>query len=340
VNTTTGTVPANVAAPPRADPAHRAVLERVLPFAGALAVLFELVFFAVQAPTFFSIGNILNVLVQGSVVAVTAFGLAVVVIVGGEDVVKGGIDLSVGAVMGLVGSLVALRVSEGTPVVGALGWGFGAAVLVGLLNAGSVALGVRPLLATLAAMGIAQSTDLIVSNNQQIPISDPLFVWIRDGSVLGLPVPVAVLFALFVVVWAVMDFMHIGVRAYAVGGNPLAARVAGLSVGRYVAVSYVFSAVCAALAGLLLTARLSGNSPGVGALLLLDIILAAFMSMIFSRRLVVNIPGTLAGALFVAALNNGFTLVNVPTYWVSGVKGLLILLVLGVAALRARRTTR
>ncbi len=311
----------------------------LLPFTGLIAVVVEVVFFSIRTGSFLTGSNLLNILVQGSVVAVAAFGMAVVVIGGGDDVVTGGIDLSIGATIGLSGTMAALMLRDGRPIGVALLVAVLAGIAVGAINAGAIALGVRPLLATLAMMGIATSLDLLVSSNLQIPVTQGFFVWLRSSRPLGLPAVGLVLIVVFLVTWAVVNYTKTGVRLYATGGNPLAAAVAGVKTGRYVSATYLFSGTCAAIAGILLTARSSGSTPGAGTPLLLDIILAAFISVIFSRRLVVNILGTLAGGLFVAALTNGFTLMNVPTYWVSGVKGALILLVVAVSALRSRRTS-
>ena len=84
-------------------------------------------------------------------------------------------------------------------------------------------------------------------------------------------------------------------------------------------------------------ARLSGSVRGIGDIMLLDILLASYVSAMFSRRWVVNIPGTLIGALLVAALTNGFTLVNIPGYWVLAVKGALILFVVSATSLSKKR---
>jgi len=322
---------------PAPPDARRLSLRTLLPFTGIIAVVIEVLFFSTQADGFLTGNNLLNILVQGSVVAVGAFGLAVVVIGGGDDVVTGGIDLSIGATMGLAGTFVATMLKSGQNVFLAIVLTLLVALVVGGINAGAISLGIRPLLATLAMMGIAGSADLLISNNLQIPVTNALFVWLREGRPLGIPAPVLVLILLFLVTWIVVTYTKVGVRLYAAGGNPTAATVAGINTRKYVMYTYLFAAVCASIAGILLTARSSGSTPGAGSPLLLDIILAAFISVIFSRRLVVNILGTFVGGMFVAALTNGFTLINVPTYWVSGVKGALILLVVAVSALRTRK---
>lgn len=319
-----------------APSAKKLNLRTLLPFTGLIAVVIEVLFFSTQATGFVNGSNLLNILVQGAVVCVGAFGMAVVVIGGGDDVVTGGIDLSIGATMGLAGTVAATTLKSGQSVFLALLFALVVSLLVGAVNAGAISLGIRPLLATLALMGIASSADLLISNNLQIPVQNGLFTWLRDGRSLGIPAPVVILIVLFLITWTVVSYTSVGVRLYATGGNPTAAKVAGINTRKYVVYTYLFSGFCAAVAGILLTARSSGATPGGGSPLLLDIILAAFISVIFSRRLLVNILGTFVGGMFVAALTNGFTLINVPTYWVSGVKGLLILLVVAVSALRSK----
>ena len=334
----TTTLPADTASPKARGGLTLARLFSLLPYFGVALLVGVTIYFSIRSDVFFTVDNILNIIVQGSVVAIASFGFVFVVITGGDDVVRGGIDLSSGAIMGLTGGVTALLVSVGAGIPVAVIAGLGAALAVGMLNSFGVLLGIRPLLVTLAVGGIASSADLVFTNNTQIRVSDEFFVWLRDGNVVGLPVPVVVLVVVFAAMWFVMNKTSIGVRSYAVGGHDVAARVAGINPGRYVFASYLVSALTAGIAGLIIVARLSGSTPGVGALMLMDVLLAAFMSVIFSRRLVPNLWGALASAIFIAVLNNGFTLVNVPNYWVSGVKGVLILVVVSISALRARRS--
>lgn len=312
----------------------------VLAWAGYATVLLVTAAFAAVSPVFLQWGNLSSVLDQAAVYAIAGFGLALVVITGGDDVVNGGIDLSVGAVAGLSGAVAAVTVASGAgPAAGVL-LALAAALVFGSLNGAAVVLGLRPLLATLATMGIAGSLDLVISNNVKVPLDGAVFAWIRDGSVAGLPVPVLIMLVLFAVVAAAVSRTEWGTRSYAVGQNPTAARVAGIDPRKYVVGSYLVSSGLAGIAGVLLASRLSASVPGVGTQILLDIVLVAYMSVVFSRRLVVTIPGTLVAALFVAVLANGLTLLGLASQWVGAAKGLLILAVLTVVALRGRKTAR
>lgn len=308
-----------------------------LSWAGYATVLVMILALAVSSPAFLTPGNVVAVLNQAAVAAIAGFGLAVVIVTGGDDVVDGGIDLSVGAVAGLAGTVAAVASQAGLPPLAAVAAALAVAVAAGVVNGIAVVLGLRPLLATLAMMGIAGSLTLVASDNVKVPFAGDAYAWLRDGSIAGLPVAVAVTLVVFLVVGLGLGRTTWGVRSYAVGQNPTAATVAGISARRYIAGSYVISAVLAGVAGVLLSVRLSAAVPGLGNQILLDIILVAFMSVVFSRRLVVTVAGTLVAAVFVAALTNGFTLAGVASQWVGAVKGVLILAVLAIVAFRGRR---
>lgn len=307
---------------------------------GYAIVVIEIVVFAVASPGFLDPANLATILTQSAVYAIAAFGLSVVVVTGGEDVVRGGIDLSIGAVLGFSGALVAvlLQAQLGLPL--ALLLGLGATALIGLVNGLVVVAGIRPLLVTLAMMSIVTSLTIVITDNVKVPVSDGGLVWLRSGHVLGLPAAVVVLVIVFAIVAFATGRTSWGVRNAAVGQNPTAARVAGVSVNRHLVGSYVLAAVLAGIAGVLMTSRLSAALPGIGEQSLIDILLATFLSIAFSRRLVVTITGTLFSAVFVAILTNGFSQLGVPSQWIGITKGVLILLVLAVAAIRERSVKR
>ncbi|GAA0959016.1 ABC transporter permease [Frigoribacterium faeni] len=307
---------------------------------GWSVVLAEFVVLAVVSPSFATTGNAATILSQAAVYAIAGFGLAIVVITGGDDVVRGGIDLSSGAVVAVSGVVAALVAATGAGALPAIAAALAVSAGFGALNATVVVLGVSPLLVTLASGGIVTSVVYLATGNVKVPLDDAVFRWLRDGTVGGVPAPVLVLTVTAVVVGLAVGRTSWGVRSYAVGENPTAAAVTGVAVWRYVAGSYVLSALLAGVAGILLASRLAAAVPDVGEQILLDIVLTAYMSVVFSRRLVVTIGGTLVAAVFVAALSNGFTLLGVGSQWVGVVKGVLILAVLALAAVRERGVTR
>jgi ribose transport system permease protein len=207
---------------------------------------------------------------------------------------------------------------------------------VGALNAfGVVVLGILPLLATLAVMNVCAGIELVLTENTVVSAASPLLDVIAANAPLGISVfawALAVAAVLFVVA---VQYTPAGLRLYAVGAHPEAAHAAGLPVRRYVAATYLVSGLCGSLAAILFVARLSGSVPGAGELLL-SIIVATLMGVVFSRRLVATIGGTLLSALFIGFLKNGFQLLNVSSYWVNGGQGALILLVVSMTSLTRR----
>lgn len=307
---------------------------------GYAIVVIEIVVFAVASPGFLDPANLATILTQSAVYAIAAFGLSIVVVTGGEDVVRGGIDLSIGAVLGFSGALVAVLLQSELGLPLALLIGLGATALIGLVNGLVVVAGIRPLLVTLAMMSIVTSLTIVITNNVKVPVADGGLVWLRSGNVAGIPAAVVVLLLVFAVVAFATGRTSWGVKNAAVGQNPTAARVAGVNVNRHIIGSYVLAAVLAGIAGVLMTSRLSAALPGIGEQSLIDILLATFLSIAFSRRLVVTITGTLFSAVFVAILTNGFSQLGVPSQWIGITKGVLILLVLAVAAIRERSVRR
>ncbi|GAA0201026.1 ABC transporter permease [Glutamicibacter creatinolyticus] len=295
-----------------------------------------LLVFVLGSPYFLSGQNLATILSQAAVTGIAGVGLAVVIINGGDDVLNGGIDLSNGAVAGLAGMTTALLSAHGHSAIVAVAGGITVALIIGSVNGVCVLLGLRPLLATLATMGIATSLELVLSQNIKIGLEDPFLIALRDASWLGIPIAAWVLFAVGMLGWWGFGRTRWGVNCYATGQNPVAAEVCGVSPKRYRFGSYIIGSALAGVAGVLLLTRLSAAVPGIGTQILLDIILVAYMSTIFSRRRLVSVPGTVLAALFVAALGNGLTLLGVASQWVSGAKGALILLVLASMTLRGR----
>ncbi|GAA3668285.1 ABC transporter permease [Arthrobacter ginkgonis] len=334
-------VPAAAAAPTPAGARPRSIRTTGwTSYAGYGVVVLVLALFAVVSPVFTDPANIASIINQATVTAIAGMGLAVVIIVGGDDVVEGGIDLSVGATAAVAGSVTAVLTTAGVPPVLAILAALGTTLLIGTVNGVAVGLGLRPLLATLATMGIATSLDLVISQNMKIALDGQTFTWLRDASGLGVSGAVVVLLVVAAALIWVFHRTRLGVNAYAVGQNPTAARVAGLNPGRYRFASYLISSGLAGVAGILLASRLSAAVPGIGTQILLDIILVAYMSTVFSRRLVITIGGTLLAALFVTALSNGMTLAGIASQWVGAVKGALILAVLTVVVLRSKAGNR
>ncbi|MGE0005434.1 MAG: ABC transporter permease [Parvibaculaceae bacterium] len=308
--------------------------------AGALgAFIVVIAYFIVFAPGFTSPFNIFNVVEQSAILGVLAFGMAVVIIGGGSNITEGGIDLSMAANMGLCAAIYASLLKAGYSDAAAVAAVLAAGACVGAVNAlAVVGLGILPLLATLAVMNVAGGAELTLTENTVVPASSPLLAFLMTGRFLDVSVLAWFLILFAGLMAAVIHCTGMGLRLYAVGGHPEAARAAGLGVRRYVSLTYVFAGICAAIASVLAVSRLSASTPGANEMLL-SILAAALLGTVFSRRFVPTVGGTLLSVLFIGFLANGFQLLNVSSYWVNGVQGALILLVVAATSFARGRET-
>ncbi|WP_395065583.1 ABC transporter permease [Paraburkholderia silvatlantica] len=321
------------AAAPASARRRRKVLGGLAIRLGALgAFVAILVYFGFAAPGFMFPGNLVNIVEQSAILGVMAFGMSMVIIGGGSNVTEGGIDLSIAANMGVCAAVYAKMLTLGYSDVAALPVVALVGIAIGALNAIAVVwLGILPLLATLAVMNIAAGVELTVTQNTVISVSSPVMTFFSSASLFGVS---ALAWTLILVSLAMILLVHctgFGLRLYAVGGHPEAARSTGIGVARYLMFTYLFSGFCAAVSAVLTVSRLSSSTPGSGDMLL-SVLAAALLGTVFSRRFVPTIGGTLLSVLFIGCLANGFQLLNVSSYWVNGVQGALILLVVATTS--------
>lgn len=274
-----------------------------------------LVLFAVIAPSFFSVFNLTNVVRQVSITAIAGVGMTMIILVRG-------IDLSVGSLVALAGSLAALSLA-GDPTGHTLGGAvlavliaIGVGAAVGLVNGVLVTVAVVPaFIATLATMTAVRGVALLVTESSPVSIPTGPYLRIGLGNLWGIPVPVIIMGLVFAVGYLVLHRMKIGRRIYAVGGNPEAARLSGVRVDRVLMFVYVFGGICVAISAIILSSRLSSGQPAGSVGLELDVIAAVVVggTSLFGGR--GRLAGTFFGALLIGSLVNGLQLLNVPDYW-------------------------
>ncbi|MDR8517384.1 hypothetical protein XC95_19320 [Klebsiella pneumoniae] len=257
-------------------------------------------------------------------------------LLGLDDVVSGGIDLSLPATAVLGVALLSLGLAEWhTPYLLLLALLAAVCLLCGAINGLLVlAAGLPPLLATLStSVAFTGLTDLL-TGQRRIAVSDPLMVAFRDNSVLGLPWPLVYLLGVFILFQFLLHHSRFGQHVQAVGGNRDMAQMSGLNVRRLTLLVWLLAGIAAGLAILPLLSQGSGSSSGTATPLLLETVLATFIGAAFSRRRVVTIWGALLGAILVNALSNGLGLLGVNIFWMGAIKGGLILVVLAASAVR------
>ncbi|MCY6381552.1 ABC transporter permease [Hoeflea prorocentri] len=306
-----------------------ALFVRIGAYAALAAIL---LYFAFNARGFTSAFNLQNVVEQSAILTMLAFGMTFVFIGTGTDIQKGGVDLSVAANAGLCGAVLVTVMNLGYSEIVAIPITLLTGMAMGFLNSiAVVSFRIMPLLATLAVMNIAAGLELTITENSVVGVESELLSALQFGRFLGISALAWILLLFTAFAATLAHFTPFGVKLYAVGGFTEAARAAGLNVGFYVYFSYMFSGLCAAIASIMIVSRLSAASLGTG-LLLLPVLAAALLGTVFSRRFVPTIGGTLIASLFIGFLANGFQLLGISSFWVSGVQGALILLVVALTS--------
>jgi ribose transport system permease protein len=309
----------------------------VLLQAGSLvALLTVMVYFSIVAPTFMTFGNVANVLEQSAILGVLSFGMTIVMIGGGSNVITGGIDLSLANNLGLCAAVYASMVQSGHSDGLALGLTLLVGLSIGLLNTiAIVGLGILPLLATLTVMNICAGFELVLTQNTVVPATSTFLTALADNGPFGLSNLAYIFLALAFLLILAVGFTPWGLRLHAVGAFRQAALAAGLRVRWYIAASYLVSGLCGSVGAILSFSLLNGSSTGSAAILL-SVVVSSLLGVVFSPRLVPTIGGTLMSVLFIGFLINGFQLTNVSSYWVNGVEGVLILFVVAATSLVRR----
>lgn len=274
-------------------------------------------------PNFFNIDNFLNIFRQTSINAIIAIGMTFVILIAG-------IDLSVGSVLALSGAVAASLISKDISVyiVVPLILCFGAGL--GLVNGVLVAFGkVQAFMATLIMMLMLRGLTMIYTNGRPITtgFSDnaDTFSSIGTGFIWGIPVPVWLMLLLFGIGWYVLSQTRIGRYIYALGGNESATALSGININRVKLFVFAVSGLLAALAGLIVTARLGSAQPTAGSGYELDAIAAVVVGGTSLMGGKGRIFGTLIGALIIGFLSNALNLLNIDSYYQLVAKALVIL---------------
>jgi simple sugar transport system permease protein len=305
----------------------------LLPRRGLAQILALIVILAVDrvvSPQFFDLrlqdgrlfGSLIDVLNRGTPVALLSLGMVLVI-------ATRGIDLSVGAVMAIAGAIAAsLADSHGLPVV--LAAALGAGLVCGLWNGFLVGiLGMQPIVATLILMVAGRGIAQLITEGRIVTFSSPDLVWLGNGSILGLPVPVAIALGMLILTGAVVRGSALGLLIEATGGNARASELAGVGTRAMILAVYVWCGVCAALAGVIAAADIMGaDANNAGLWLELDAILAVVIggTSLFGGRF--SLVLAVLGALIIQTMNTGILLSGYPPEFNLLVKAVVVMAVL------------
>ncbi|MBO9126625.1 MULTISPECIES: ABC transporter permease [unclassified Rhizobium] len=298
-----------------------------------LSLIVLCVIFSITNQRFMSVANFLNVLQQVSVIAIAAFGMTWVILLGE-------IDLSIGSIIAVAGMVGAQCFAFGMGFVPALVLTLAAGALLGLANGVLTAKFLLPsFIVTVATMGIYRGMVSLPTNGAPAMIMEPTWTAIGTQSFIGIPIVIWVVAVLFLFNHILLSKTKFGRRAYLTGGNREAALYSGIKVDRLKIIIFMISGIMAAISGILLSSRLFSAQTNAGMSYELDAIAAAVLGGTSLAGGVGTMIGTLIGALIIGVLNNGMNMLSVPYFYQLIVKGLVILVAvyLDVRSKRAKQ---
>lgn len=338
----------SVAPRKRLIPSARSLPLLLLKLRAYLALAVLVVLFSTIAPSFLSARNLVIVAEQVAVFAILGIGMTFVIL-------ASGIDLSVGAIAGLVAMVAGSLIAEGLrlPWFGVAAFGsiplicaaaLALGTLVGAVNGWFITrLKVTPFIMTLGMLYIARGAASLISNGATYgnlagtpELNNTGFLWLGTARVLSVPVSIWLMIVLTVVAVYISRKTVFGRQVFAIGGNERAAELSGVRVNRVKIGTYAISGFCAALAGLIIASRLGAANPAIATSYELNAIAVVVLGGASLFGGVGTIGGTIIGAFVLGVLGNGMVLVGISDFWQTVITGAVIILAVVVDQLQRR----
>ncbi|MCI9306543.1 MAG: ribose ABC transporter permease [Lachnospiraceae bacterium] len=285
-----------------------------------IGLLIICIVISIKSPQFLTQKNIMNVLRQISSNMFLACAMTMILI-------AGGIDLSVGSTIAIIGVIAGTIIGKGVPI-----W---AVILICLLIGAAIGAvngtiisrtTLPPFIVTFSMMSILRGATYVYTGGTTVRIDNRSWINLGTGYAFGiLPLPVIYLAVVFILVWLILNKTVLGRHIYAVGGNEKAARFSGVNVVNVRLFVYIFSGIMGALAGMVLCARSYSGNPLAGDGAEMDAIAACVLGGASMAGGYGYVGGTLIGALIIGLLNNGLNLMKIDSYWQIILKGVVIL---------------
>lgn len=289
-------------------------------YRSVLILLVICVFATILSPSFLSVTNLFNVFKQITVAGIVGCGMTFVIL-------TGGIDLSVGSILGLSGVLASgVLASTGNTAV-AVAVSLTVGIACGAVNGFFVSVcGIPPFISTLGMMTLLRGVILVYTKGSPIPIKSDAYKFFGKGSIAGIPVPVIILIIVFLLAHYILTQTSYGRSVYAVGGNREAARLSGIRVKISEFLVYTLNGLMCGMAGLILTARLGSAQSTSGTGIEMDAIAAVILGGTSLSGGVGFVLPTVVGAMIMGIIDNILTLMNVNPHATNIVKGAVILI--------------
>ena len=315
----------------RSDPRSRRNLRGYLRRNVAMAALIGLLLitgtaFSLATDTFLTPGNFLNIVRQAAPSLIVAVAMTMVI-------TTRGIDLSVGSQTAMIGGIGAILYERGASVAAVLVAMCLVGAAAGALNGFFVAYqGVPAFIVTLAGYTAFRGISLIITQGYSIPIRDPNFVQLGQGDVGGVPVPALIALVVGILGWVVFNKTPYGMRLVAIGSNPEGARRSGVNTSLLLLSVYVLSGIAAAVAAIVIAARLGAGSSNAGIGLELEVITGVVLGGTSLFGGIGTIAGSLLGVFLIAMIGNGLILLHLDPFYVPVVQGAILLAALWLYA--------
>ena len=300
---------------------------------GIFAVLIVvLLFFSLFAENFFSVSNFVTILRQVSSLGIVIMAMSMIMI-------SGGMDLSVGgqiAVGGVLAGMMMANLHFPTVLVILLSLVIG--MLFGLINGLlAVRLGIQPMIVTLGTMLILQSASMVITGGYPIYNINSSIKWIGQGWIGPIPFPVIIFAIISALTWFIMNKTYIGHYAYAVGGNSAAAKLSGIDTDRFTIFIFTLGGFFVSIASLIVMTRAASAQPNAGSNTAFDAITAAVLGGVSISGGEGRISGALVGVLIIGMLNNGLLLMGLNSNWQGVIKGIVLILAVGVDSIQRKQ---
>ena len=301
---------------------------------GLIVLLVAVGALTLASPEFLTGNNLANLARQVAIFGILAIGQLVVIL-------TGGIDLSVGSILGLAGAVTAQLLVSGVPIIPAILIGVVVGGVLGIANGVLVTrFKLPPFIATLGMLGIARGIVLVITDANTIQGLPDSFQTVANGTVLGIPNLLIIFAIITAIAWFVLNRTVFGRYVYAVGSNPEAARLAGVPVAMVTTAVYVISGVLAAVGGVLLTSRLGAGVPTAGTGFELQAIAACVIGGASLSGARGSAIGAACGALIIGVLNNGGNLLAINAFYLQIAIGALVLVAVGFDQMNTRKSAR
>jgi ribose transport system permease protein len=287
--------------------------------------------FSIFAPGFASVANLLNIGVQSSILLLLALPMTLIIM-------SEGLDLSMGALLGLAGVILASLLVAGVPLAAAASAAFAVGLTFGVVNGLLiVTLGIPPFVATLGTLGIAQGLALVATDGQSVVGIGDRLPELYASSWLGLPFSIVVAVLAYVVFHLLLYYTRFGTYVFAIGGHRDALGLAGVRVNLYHIAVYAVGGLMAGFAALVFTGRMNSGHPTAALGMEFDAIAAVIVGGTSFSRGDGWLPGTILGVLAVGVLKNGLNVIAIPSSLQVASIGLLVIVALLIDSLRGKR---